>query len=413
MPRKPLTSAAWLTTLILAIPYAYADNTASLDEWPDWVHDSMKKESRRLKYREVATPDNSVRTKLPGKPAEPQAIEDGWYYTTELKPDVLIECYLLTSGRDLATFTNAVAEANIDAMGSRYGTVDNRRVFHTDAGEIGGNPYLALEWLYTVEADSQVLVGFTKVRAAGKGDKAYACASNSIGYRETFSKVFAEFVNNAEVADPEPEPFYEEIARLNVNGIGPGIIYIAYSIDEDGDIRSEQADGSIFPVSPSTIMASDSYSISYSDPEGGMNNAFSITVENGEITSNMSLERNDADDWISGGTLQGKELSYEIDGTLNPVSEWHQLALARDLFAGEEQATSMLVWVPEADPTRFITAGMTRDDTDVERQAQLTIGPLQMTGQFDEFGNLVTGDMVVGPAQMRVERIWSRGSLPE
>ena len=201
-----------------------------------------------LKNRAVATPDNSVRSKLPGKPAKPQPMEDGWYFSSDIKAESPLECYLFTSSRDLATLTDVMAEANIEAVAGSHDRVGNRQVFHTEAGAVAGMPYLALEWLYTVERDSQALVGFTKVRAATKGEKAFVCSHNYLGYRDTLARAFATFVENTTVADDGPEPFYEEIARLDMNGMGTGVTYASYRRDDDGGIRMDTAESSLMPV---------------------------------------------------------------------------------------------------------------------------------------------------------------------
>jgi hypothetical protein len=306
-----------------------------------------------------------------------------------------------------------ITEANIEAVAGARDKAGNRRVFHIGAGEVAGLPYLALEWIYTIEQDGQTMVGFTKVRAATKGERAFVCNHNYLGYRETFASAFAEFVAKTEVSDPTPQPFYEEIARLDMNGFGAGISYASYTTDEDGDIKMQLAEASIMPVDPATIATSDSYSVTYSTPDGEMINALDIGVENGEITSNMALQRDDDGNWVSAGTLQGKELTTRIDGALEPATEWRQIQVAKDLFAGEETSASLLVWVPTVDPTRLLEASMTRDDAEVERQAILTLGPISYTGRFDASGNLENAAMTIGPMSLDIERIWSRGSLPE
>ena len=272
-------------------------------------------------------------------------------------------------------------------------------------------PYLALEWLYTAPGDDQLLIGFTKVRAATKGETALVCTHNYLGYRATFADAFTEFVTNLQYDDGTDTPFYEEIAVLDMNGLGSGVIYASYSIDEDGDIALYSAETSIVPVDAATLTTSDSYTISYSTPEGELFNAHSIGVENGELSVQMSLQRNDTGTWVSAGTMQGKELSFEIDGALQPSSEWEQLAMTRDLFASEDAAMSTLIWLPAIDPTQFLEATMTRDDAEVERQAILSIGPLSYTGRFDESGNLVDAVMAIGPVVISIVRIWSQGSL--
>ncbi|MEJ2273239.1 MAG: hypothetical protein P8Y01_01480 [Woeseiaceae bacterium] len=407
-PRRLLVG---LSTLLLGASTAAADTTASLDGWPAWVRDAMTVEAKDLEYRSVTAPHDSVHSKLPGKPGAPRSIEDGWYFTSDIGAESPLECYLFTSSRDLATLTDVIAEANIEAVAGSTDNVGTRQVFHTDAGEVAGLPYLALEWLYTIERDDQVLIGFTKVRAATKGESAFVCTHNYLGYRDTLARAFTEFVGSTAVTDDTPEPFYEEIARLDLSGLGTGIAYVSYTNDDDGSIRMYTAEASIMPVDAATVATSDSYTISLTSPDGELLNAYQIGVENGEITSNMSLDRNDEGTWISGGTLQGKELAYEIDGASQPTSEWQQLAMARNLFTGDDTSISARVWMPSIDPTQFLDAKMTRDDADVAGQALLTLGPLSYTGRFDESGNLFDASMAIGPVTIDIERIWSRGSV--
>jgi hypothetical protein len=405
-----------LLTLGALLPAAAAhagDPAASLDGWPAWVHEAMAAEAKRLKFKRVETPDDSVRTRLPGKTEAPQPLDDGWYFISDIKAESPLECYLFTSSRDLATLTDVITEANIEAVAGSHDNVGNRRIFHTEAGEVAGLPYLALEWIYTVEQNGQTMVGFTKVRAATKGERAFVCNHNYLGYRETFARAFDGFVTSTEVGDGTPPPFYEEIATLDMNGPGAGVTYASYTSDDDGDIRLYTAEAAIIPVDPTTITTSDSYTVTFASPDGELINAHEIGVENGEITSNMTLQRNDAGTWISAGTLQGKDLEFEIDGALQPASEWRQMAIARNLFAGDETSASLLVWTPSIDPTRFLDAGMTRDDAEVQRQAILTLGPISYTGRFDTSGNLENADMAIGPMTLRIERIWSQGSLRE
>jgi hypothetical protein len=373
----------------------------------------MAVEARRLRFKRVETPDDSIRTRLPGKTQTPEAIDDGWYFNSDIKAEAPLECYLFTSSRDLATLTDVIAEANIEAVAGSHDNVSNRRVFHVAAGEVAGLPYLSLEWIYTVRENGQTMVGFTKVRAATRGDRAFICNHNYVGYRETFARAFAGFVTSTDVDDTAAQPFYEEIALLDMNGLGTGVVYASYSTDDEGDIHMYAAEAAIMPVDAATIATSDSYTVTFSSPDGLLINAHDIGVENGEIASNMTLQRNAEGTWISGGTLQGKELEFEIDGALQPASEWQQMAIARDLFAGNETSASLLVWTPGIDPTRLLEATMTRDDAEVERQALLTMGPLSYRGRFDASGNLENADIAIGPMTVSIERIWSRGSLRE
>lgn len=408
---RPSLLIALLATLLTTAD-AGAQQKDPMAGWPEWVQKAMKKESRKTRLRAIKTPDGAFKTQLPGKLSAPEEIEGGWYFQSDIKAGSPLECYIFTTAQDLATLTNLIAEINVDAVGSgNNGTVENRNIFHTDAGAINGMPYLALEWIYTIKSDSQTAVGFTKVRAAAKNDMGYACAHNFLGYRETFKNIFSTFVTNIEYEDTAAAPYYEEIATLDLNGYRSGIAYVAFSTDEQGDIKIYSVEAAITPVSAGTLKTSDSVTATYTTPEGELINTMSVNVENGEIVSNVSLQGNDAGNWVSSGTLQGKTIEIEIDGAISPTTEIGQMATTRELFAGTESSASMDVWVPDADPTRFLKAEIVRNDAEIEGQATLTLGPIRYDGRFDEHGNMIDAAANVGPATIVIQRAWSTGSL--
>ncbi len=406
---RPMLFTVLMTTL-LASTVANAQIDASMDSWPEWVRTGMAEEIRKTKLRQVKMPSETIRAKMPGKPEPAQAIEDGWYFAADIKAGSPLECYIYTSAMDLASLTKLLAENNIAAVAQGVGgAVDMRKVHHIDAGEIAGLPYLALEWMYTVTTETQTMVGFTKVRAAVKGDIALACTHNYLGYRETFAKAFSDFVENAEYEASTPSPYYEEIAHLDFGGFGTGIAYYSLTEDEDGDIRMYATEATIIPVDAATIVTGDGIRITYAKPNGDLISAINVDVENGEISNNLRLQRNEDADWVSSGTLQGKEINAVLDGSLSPASEIRSMAAARALFAGDETSVTTDIWEPSADPTQFLPSTLTRDDAEVERQARVSLGPINYLGQFDEYGNAVSAVIPAGPISIRIERVWYTG----
>ncbi len=389
-----------------------AEYTRGTEGWPDWVTESMANEARKLKLRKVKLPDDTLSTRIPGKPDKPEAMEDGWYFTSDIKAESPLECYIYMADLDMSWLANFLAETNIEAIGEAYGTVDNRTIYHVDAGATSSYPYMALEWIYTVTGETQTLVAFTKVRVAAKSGIALACTHNSIGYRETFATAFEDFVASTEYQDSAIPPYYEEIATMDINGLGFGVVYTSYTLDEDGDTEESAIESSLIPRAESSLMYSDSASYSYSTPDYELISARQVDVENGEITNDLTLQRNNDGDWLCSGSLQGgKPLETIIDGSQTPSSNRGMIAMARDLFDGDERSATVQVWIPTADPTRFLDATLTRDDAETERQGTIGIGPINLSGGFDESGNMIEAQMSVGPVTVDIRRVWSNGSI--
>lgn len=403
--------AVTLILSLLATPATHAQEDPRLEGWPDWVKEAMTKELRRKKTRAVSAPDDAFRTTMLGKLEEQQTLEDGWYFNADIKAESPLECYAFTSSRDLATLLTVIAEANIEAVAAAYGPVQSRTVYHTESGAIAGFPYLALEWLYRVQGETQPMAAFTKVRAAAKGNMAFVCAHNYLGYRDTFADAFEAFVTEAEYEETTAAPYYEEIASVDMKNFGSGINYTSYTIDADGDTRAFIVNASITVTDPSTTISTDAYQITYTGNDGAVLNMHSISVDNGELSNNLELRRNEDGDWVSSGTLQGKDFEQYIDGAQEPTSELRQIGMAKALFEGDDTSIAALVWMPSIDPGRFLETTMTRDDADIERQATMTLGPISYAGQFDEDGNMITAVMNIGPASFDIRRIWAAGSM--
>ena len=400
-----------LTLLTLLLPQSETHAQQSLDEWPDWVREQMQDETKRLEFSEIETQDNRFRSTLPGETTAPQVMEDGWYFTTDIDAGVPVECYVFTSARDLATLLDWMATTNVNAVAGNHGELGTRRFYAADSGAIAGMPYLSLEWIYTIQGQDGLLVGFTKVRAAAKGERAYVCTHNNLGYRDTLTQVFEEFVTNAELDDPTPVPFYEEIITIDMNGPSAGVAYASYSKEETGEVTAYISESSVTAVDASSIAVSDSFSVTITEPDDAIISSFNISVANGEIASELDLERAADAGWTVSGTLQGKEVQFAIDGDVEPISELRQLAMTREVFGEGPASVEAAVWLPSMDPSRFILTTMTRDDAEVERQAKMQLGPIAYTGLFDEEGNMYDATMNIGPVTVRIERIWSRGSV--
>ena len=74
---------------------------------------------------------------------------------------------------------------------------------------------------------------------------------------------------------------------------------------------------------------------------------------------------------------------------------------------------TMSVWIPAADPTRFMEAGVSMDAAGREEaRGTLTLGPMAIAAQFDDSGSLLTGHMNAGAVDMAMERVWADGTPP-
>lgn len=378
--------------------------------WPDWLREAMSAEAPDLATSSVEIDEGRFRFTLPGEDLAPSAFDGGWYVATRIGPADL-ECYVFTGDTDLANLVDNLTELNIEATAeTNSGKVDNREIFLLDAGHLGDAPYMAIEWAYTVGEESEALVGLTKVRAASNGGITQACAHNTIGYRETFEQVFATFVLSTQQPAPALPPYYEEIIVQKLAAQPVGIGYARFLRDEDGDTEIYRSQSSLLPLGPGALTSTDGVYLSWSTSDGRLINANSASVENGQLVSLLSLERNADDDWLASGTFQGQEIDQIFDGDAEPLSELGQTQLIRKLFAGKNERATFPVWL-DSDPTQLIQATVVRNDTETDGQAHLTVGPVSVDARFNPRGEMLQATMQIGAATVTQERIWHRGEL--
>ncbi len=411
MPRFAPHVTLFLLACTLTVP-GHAQQ--SIDDWPEWIQKIMVKEAgkRTMKPKTVATPDDALTFTMPGKPDAPVEIDGGWYFASDIKAEVPFECYVFTDEMDLASLLTTVADINIEsnAENNDNGKVGNKSVFFHDAGAIDDVPYLALEWSYTIGEAPNMLVGFTKVRAAIDGEIAVACSHNYLGWRDTFEKAFEMFVRSADYERRSPEPYYAEIITSALGEQNIGVTWGSYTLDADGDTEIRLYDSSLIPVDAGTLQTGDTSTLQFSTPDGYVINEYVASVENGELMTQLELGYRD-ESWVVSGTVQGKELDIVLDSQQPLLSSLGQQRAARDLFAGDDDETSFELWLPEADPSRILSASIARNDADVARQAMLKLGPLEMLAIIDDIGSVESATMQVGPAELSMQRVYVTGSI--
>ncbi len=381
--------------------------------WPQWLDEAMAQEDLDLRIRKVELGDGRIRTRLAGKPAaEPQAIEGGWYLPRDIDTGTPLECWVFTSTVDPATMAHRIAEQSMAASARRGGSLGERQLFFLDAGAIDGAPYVALEWLYAVGEGPDKAVGLAKVRVAVDGETGFACAHNLLGYRQTFALAFEHFVREAEIELGAANPYYEEIIVQRVGDQPIGITHSTFTLDADGDTRISALETMLIPVDGSTLKISDTWAFAWSRPDGTLINQRAARSEDGELAMNLSLDPLPHGGWSVSGFLRGKDIVYELDAAA-PVSELGQLLTVKDLLSDTDRTTATLpMWLPWADPSRFMNADLAIDADGREQGfGQVTVGPIAILAQFEKNGSLRYGTMTAGAAKITHERVWARGEL--
>ncbi len=400
--------AAAALSVALLLFTTHADAQQDISGWPEWLQTAMVQENEDVKPKKHDFADDAS-VELIGEVVESQAVENGWYFHSGIGDGGSIECFVFTNQPELAATTMLLGDNNIGAMSDAYGVVENKALYHLDAGNIDGSPYFALEWVYTVGEAPDAKAGMTKVRAAVNGEFVQTCTHNGLGYRETLDRAFRAFVASLDHPRDWASPYYREVVRMDFGEQPVGLVWLSYTLDADGDTEIRSRDAQLIPVDAATVQSGDTVSTAYSYPDGKLINKSLGVVENGELVTFLELFRDDENGWTVSGTFQGKELETTLDGDVEPMSELGQQFGAEDLMAGEAEAVTLPIWIPEADPTSFLMATLERIDGDGRNNARVVMGPISMDVELDKSGSAKSGSMQIGAAVVTMERVFVDG----
>jgi hypothetical protein len=245
---------------------------------------------------------------------------------------------------------------------------------------------------------------------AVRDDATLACGHNDPGYRQTFAAAFERFVRSARISREGPTHYYEEVLVQRIGDQSVGVAQSVFFLDEEGDSQIRTFESALIPVDGQTLNITDTWRSTFSRPDGTLINQNVASSENGELTMQLSLAPTAEGAWRVSGTYHGKEIARELDGSAQPVSEIGQMMAVQELFASKDRSNvDMPIWIPAADPTRFLTAGVALDD---DGGGNLTLGPMTIAAQFDRTGSMRSGRIQAGVASIEVDRVWVDGTPP-
>ncbi len=405
-----LTRFFVLLAVILLAPTAVHAQSVDL---PEWMQKDMQREKKSLKFREVIAGENAYMFELPGKAEAPAAFDGGWYVSTDIKSGSPVECYIFDEEEDLASLVLRVNDIIISNMATTYEKPEQvRSLYGIDAGGIRDTPYLSLEMLYMLgDENTQGVAGLSKTLVATKGETSVACSHNEIGYRDTFMQIFERFIASLSATQQELEPYYTELTIQSLNDLNVGFFKMTIARDDEGDSLTIVDSAAVIPISTSDLASSDSTLYSWTRPDGTLISATSADAENGEITTNVRIQRNEDGDWLIYGLFQGEEIEYVIDGEETLIGEHGSMLKTRDLLASDDDQTTFKTWVPAADPGKLLAMTIQRVPDIADDAATVSIGPITLTGRFDDNGSAARANMQIGPVNMLLERVWADGSL--
>lgn len=382
---------------------------------PNWFDKLLAREAEPLPERPVATEDGVLETRVAAEiMSAPQIMEGDYFLQLDLGGDAPMECWLYPEGHDMAASQRAFSEALFEHIGETQGELQMKAIQRIDAGVFGAHPYLALDWLYRVQSSQGPLAGQLKLLTAHNRGASAHCFHNEAGYAKTFERIFRGLVDNLEVANASPEPYFELVQSISMNDLKLGVARIAFVPTESGNTRITEVSTAVLPISTEAVAARDTYNVQISSPRGRLLKEVDIASQDGELTTQLTLDATEDGGWTVSGTYDSKDFSAtpEPKGLLSGLGQrWMFREFLASASPGDE--TTYWEWSSNPDPGVFtenrIQVGERTEDGIA---AHFVLGDSEVQGILDSDATIKSATIQVNGVELQLERLYVAGELP-
>ncbi|HET7204876.1 MAG TPA: hypothetical protein VFI92_16065 [Steroidobacteraceae bacterium] len=386
-------------------------------EEPAWLAEARAREGKLVDARSFKSKDGVLTGQVPGKLRNKVVLEDQVYYVeVDIGTDTPVSCEVLVEGFDLARMLRSTANLTFERLAELQGAVDAKTVERVDAGVMGANAYIAVDWVYRTQTSKGPMLGGLKQVAVDMHSYGVYCSHVDLGYARTFASVVQTLVGSLRYADAPAAPDFLEVQTLRLGDQPVGVATWKLETDADGDVRSLLANSMFVPAAEGAVTAQDTVHVQWMKPDGRMLNAMHVSSSNDETQTQLELRpAADSEKWRVSGTFMGKPLEADL-GEETPASVLTQARLRRDLLADSSPVGKKLTdqsWT-SADPTRLLTTTFTVTGRDATGRFTATevSGPLKVEEVLDAAtGTPLRMTMAVGPASLLLERVYVSGTL--
>lgn len=385
-------------------------------EEPEWLKEARAREGKPLTPITVKSKDGWFTVRVPGK-VEGDIVKEQDTYTLNIDvgSDAKISCEVIPDGFDLADMLRRTFDLHMQQVGNALGKVEARELESTDAGAIGGVPFLRANWIYRVNDGKEAQLGALKQVVFEKLGHGIYCAHLDLGYSKTFEGVMRALAASFEAPQVATPPYYLEIATASVGGKKLGVVVTRLDRDTEGDSKATQMSSTLFTEAGGKLHAQDTLRVEWVNADGKLLNASYAVSTNGNIETDAELKRGEPV-WRIQGEAQGSTLDEKLAADAQPRS-WVEQAfeLRKLLAAGSPLGVEhhIALWT-DADPGKL---------TDVRTKILAKKGPntfsaIATAGQFradlvlDAKNGLPTSaDVPLGTQVLHIERVYESGSF--
>ena len=360
--------------------------------------------------RALSGPQGVFTAEVPAaRPPEVKVTEGPAIASWSIGTEQDVQCIIYAQRMNIADVLNTLFTS---AVLEKMSTTKIERI---DAGEAGGQPFLEIDALYTMESAGHSAVGEIKLAAIAHHDVSLVCTHDEPGYRASFRNTIAALAATFKInEDAAPaKPSYHAIHAIEVAGARFGFHETVLVKDADDKLTHVTSIAMLVPTKDGKLSSMDTDVIEVTDKSGRMLEGKYVAVNDHEETTNLQLTQKDKKTYAVEGTAKGKPVKTEIVSKAGLVGEVGQYLLAAQALAKKNKKWTALVFDPSTKPDAAQEVGyeMTADKEDGMPIATMKQGEDRLRVTLDPQGHNVVLYLLGedGKAAMTIRRVWVEG----
>jgi hypothetical protein len=400
--------AAFASVALLCGSAAHAED-------PQWLKEARAREGRIGALHEIKSDDNWLKAKVPVKVKDVTKLEKAYVIALDVGGEKPAYCEVIPAGFNMADMLRQSVDSAMKEVEPIQGKVEARQIEFTDAGSVGEAPYLEAHWLYRVNDGKVTRLGALKQLVFEKHGHGIYCSHLDIGFVKTFDAAARAMAESFEAPPVAAPPYFREISVVSMAGAKMGVAVTTLESDAGGDTQARQISAIVLRTPTGDISTQDETHLERLHPDGSMISALDVVASNGEVVSNVSLKRDQAQ-WVVSGQMQGKRVSVKLPGDSQPRSWLEQSRELRKLLENDNAVGtvhSIPMWV-SMDPGRLtdMKTAVVEKKGPNEFSARASAGPLEFQMLLDKStGTPTIEDIPMGPQTLHIERVHLSGSF--
>lgn len=315
-----------------------------------------------------------------------------------------LTCFVYRSRIDPGgTFVNLIKRA--------AARVELQAVRLADVVPVQDAPALFLEALYLMPSEKGPLAGQLKAMILPDESSPVMCLHDELGYRATFQRIALGLAKQLKAKAPAASARYVELSIVKVGSSPAGFRRLLVADGPKGGAVVSEFDSILLSRSPKDLLVEDSALVTVSDKAGLLASLEYAKSANGELESQISATRGNGGEYGYKGKLAGKDIAGKFrskakDGLPTDLGVAKAL---RKLLAGKAAEAKLQEYHPAIDPTAPVETVYRKSDR-APRAIDAKLGELTVRQTLDDQGLSVRDEMALGPVDMAVERVYSRGA---